>query len=309
VFLAAVRARIGTDWEASSTEQARTMDVTVVTDDEKSVARIAFVDGEGRAASRVVEGATCDEVVAGIALVTALAIESRTGKSADPNRAAGTDVPAAIEPPPSAGVESSPAVPSAPAASPGGDARSLQTKRAKTPWHVDLGAMVAARSGIGPAPAFGARLVGGIGHRRGPDLRLAIDYVTMPTTTVAKHGGIAMQTYEVGAAVSGCPFVLALGTRVRVLPCGGLAAGIIHAETRPSAGLGATGSGNPAFVAPFLELRAEVEWGAVFVEAGGDIRFVVNKPTFALDSPDDDPPLYQVPLVALGASLGLGLRL
>ncbi|HEX4477454.1 MAG TPA: hypothetical protein VH142_20330 [Polyangiaceae bacterium] len=88
-FLARVRSRVGTAWEAPADGAARTVQVTVVREFGNSAARLAFVDENGRPVHRAVSGATCDEVVSAIALVTALAIESRLTGGSDANDGAG----------------------------------------------------------------------------------------------------------------------------------------------------------------------------------------------------------------------------
>lgn len=88
VFLARVRSRVGTAWEAPPEGAARAVQVTVVRESGKSAGRLAFVDENGRPVHRAVSGATCDDVVSAIALVTALAIESRLAGGSDASEGA-----------------------------------------------------------------------------------------------------------------------------------------------------------------------------------------------------------------------------
>jgi hypothetical protein len=71
----------------------------------------------------------------------------------------------------------------------------------------------------------------------------------------------------------------------------------------------ATGAANPVIVAPFAELRVDFQTGNLFVEGSAEIRFAVSPPAFALEPPHDTDHLYDVPVVAVGGSLGVGLRL
>jgi hypothetical protein len=306
-FLSAVRARVGTEWEAAPGEMARAFEVTVSLTPERPTASIDFVDAGGRHLSRKVSAGTCPEVVAGIALVTALAIESRTTEGAESNEA-GSAGEAAPSTAPSAATNAPPAPSRAVAATPA-LAPATGSHPAPREWHGDITAAGVVSSGVGPAPAFGARLSGGLGWKSGPDVRVAIDYLATPETTVDDYGGVKLQSSLFGGRASACPFAFPLWPDARVLPCAGLAAGIIHAETRPSAGLQSTGSGTLGFFAPLAELRADAAFGTFFVEATGEVRFVLNKPTFALDPPHDERPLYRVPLASVGGSVGLGLRL
>jgi len=142
-FLARVRSRVGTAWEAPPDGPARAVQVTVVRESAKSAARLAFVDENGRPVHRAVSGATCDEVVSAIALVTALAIESRLTGGSDASDGAGVEAaapaetattpasgssPGAPRPEASAGATS----PSAPATTPSASTSSASTSSAST---------------------------------------------------------------------------------------------------------------------------------------------------------------------------------
>src|SRR5207244_3765324 len=96
----------------------------------------------------------------------------------------------------------------------------MRTPGSTAPVHVDVGAAGAASSGVGPGPAFGGRVVVGVGFRKGPDVRFGVDYLTTVETTI---GGVRLQTYALGGRVSACPFALSLGGSARALPCAGLA--------------------------------------------------------------------------------------
>ena len=301
-FLSAVRARVGTEWQAAPGEMARAFDVIVSLTTERPSASIHFVDAGGRYLSRAVSGGTCAEVVAGIALVTALAIESRTTEATE-----STEPVSIGEPAPS--TSSAPPSPAPSAAVPAKAAPPPSTRPAPREWRGELTASGVVSSGVGPAPAFGARLSGGLDWKSGPDVRVAIDYLATAETTVNDYGGVKLQSSLFGGRASACPFAFPLWSDARVLPCAGLAAGIIRAETRPSAGLQSTGAGTLGFFAPLAELRADVAFDPLFIEFTGEVRFVLNKPTFALDPPHDERPLYKVPLASVGGSIGLGLRL
>ena len=304
-FLSDVRARIGRQWEAAPGEAARAIDVTVTVTGLRSVGRIDFVDSGGRHVSRTVSGEKCADVVTGIALVTALAIEARVPDVAE----AEPTEPLPNEPTPEAAQPAPASAPVKKPAEPPAAAKRVSAPRSSasvTPVHVDLGVAGAAISDVGPGPAFGGRVVAGLGWRKGPDVRFGVEYLTA-TATLADHGGVSVETYTLGGRLSACPFAFPLGASARALPCAGLAAGIAHAATRASAALAATGAGNPPYVAPFAELRFDVAFSKLFVEASGEVRFVVDPPTYGLEPPHE--PLYRVPVVAAGGCLGVGLRL
>src|SRR5512141_197489 len=76
-FEAGVSDRLSRPWKAAAGELARTIRIVVTKERGLLVARMAFTDAMGRSVSRAVSAETCDEVVSGIALVTALAIQSQ----------------------------------------------------------------------------------------------------------------------------------------------------------------------------------------------------------------------------------------
>lgn len=312
-FLSEVRARIGVDWEASSTERARQIAVSVATTAGGSTARLDYVDDGGRPVSRALSGTTCTDVVAAIALVTALAIDARFTEALASSQPAEPAAPEAAPAPSGSGA--SPAEPekrAEPVAASAVGAAPAQsvTRAGPRTWEVTAGVLGAIASGTGPAVALGGRAFAGLKWRGGADVRLGFDYLTVAPTRIARNDGdVVVATRAIGGRLSGCPLALALGSAVSVSPCAGLASGAFHGETLDSPGVQAKGSANPAFFALFGEARVDVRFDALFIEASGEVRFVVDPPTFALVVGDLRPQLYDAPVVSVGATLGLGLLL
>ena len=306
-FLAAVRGRIGTDWEAAPDEPAREVEVSIAVSTTESVAHLSFVDPTGRQVSRVLAGATCHEVGSAIALVTALAIESRLTETGDDAESATSGSSA---PPPAPSTTN--AVVKGPPATSNTEATPVRTAPTSTTprdFHVEAGALASVGSGVGPAVAFGGRGVVGIGWPRGPDLRVGVDYLMVLPTTLPVLEGVKVQMHQLAGRASGCPFAFPVGEVVSLLPCAGLQAGVAHAETLASPAVKAVGHADPAFVVLLAELRLDARLGAFFLEASGEVRFVVVHPEFALDVPGSRVPVWPVPAVAVGAALGVGLVL
>jgi hypothetical protein len=324
-FLSAVRNRIGSDWEAAAGESARRIEVTVDATATGSTARLDFVDDDGHHVSRALVGASCADVVSGIALVTALAIDSRFthDESQAPNTSAnveassaGTSNDAGAQPAPTPPNAATPANAhtvtaargvSTNAPSPGAAERRAQGG-AHAPWKGEVAAFGAIATGIGPALAFGGRAVAGLVWPSGADLRIGVDYVVIPQTTIPVYGDVNIAMYELSGRASGCPLGLSIGKSVLVSPCAGIASGIVHGETRKSPGVVTPDFKDPAFVALFAEARVDARFGAFFLEASGELRFVVDPSTFALSAPNDDP-LARMNQWTAFASLGLGLLL
>src|SRR5262249_27848031 len=76
-----VRSRVADGWEAAPGELARRITITVAKRGERYVASIEFRNPQGQNVARSVAGQNCEDVVNGIALVTALAIESRVDEA------------------------------------------------------------------------------------------------------------------------------------------------------------------------------------------------------------------------------------
>jgi hypothetical protein len=186
--------------------------------------------------------------------------------------------------------------------------------------HVDLGAGAVALAGVGPSFAIGAHGFVGLGWEHGPDFRVGF---AAPQTSWSTPPGTDVQSKFTLYAVrlSGCPIALE-GQNVRALPCAGLETGAHHAESLGSESLG---SGRPAppgqliypaasasqlFVAPFLSLRAEASYEAVFVELEAEARFPLGSHEFQLTRPGETPlRVYAAPHAAFGSLFAFGVRL
>jgi hypothetical protein len=78
-FLARINERIGTAWRASPHRSAGVLAVSVAKSGDLFEAHLTLVDLWGRAAIRELEGETCEDVLANLAVAAVSAIESRLG--------------------------------------------------------------------------------------------------------------------------------------------------------------------------------------------------------------------------------------
>ncbi|HVW29699.1 MAG TPA: hypothetical protein VHC69_30255 [Polyangiaceae bacterium] len=324
-FLSAVRTRTADDaWEAAPGEPARRIEVTVGVAPTGSTARLDFVDDDGHHVARALVGSSCADAVSAIALVTALAIDSRfthddtpattetpaadaAASSGTPNAVNPTTAPNPTTPPAPANASALPNAAVAPRTTRGEPSHEVG-ERGPRPFRGEIAALGAVTTET-EAAAFGGRAAFGIVWPSGAGLRIGADYLVMPQTRVPLYNGVTIAMYELAGRASGCPLGFRVGASVQLSPCGGIASGIIHGETRLSPGVRATGSANPEFVALFAEGRADVRFGDFFLEASGEVRFIVDDPAFALQKPDDRQPLSPKKGVAAFASLGLGVLL
>jgi hypothetical protein len=299
VFLSQVRVRVGTDWEAPPDVLARTIDVRVSATEERSVARIDFVDEQGQRFTRTVSATTCDEVVSGIALITALAIESRVTEALEQSEPEQPDAapPADAAPGPKA------ALPAVVAAPPKGRAPALPHRAHPAHWDIGDAGMVG--SGVGPVLAAGLRGFVGLGWKGGPDFRLGVDSLRTP---LVDRSGVPTRFSILGARASGCPLSMPLGAFVRLLPCAGAVVGAHRGEGVGLPQKVSPASAAPAFFTPFASLRAEVAWDAFFVEIEGEAKFPVDHHSFYFKT-EPRTSAYDVPPVAFGLSGGVGIRL
>jgi hypothetical protein len=290
-LLEGVRARIGSEWEASEGELARQIDVRVQARNARFVATIEFVDVEGQRVTRSVAGEQCQNVVNGIALVTALAIESRVEEALDQSEpvAPAERAPSPASPAPRA----APRVtrPSPPAPVPAGGLRA--------------GIRGSGVTGVGPELALGAGFFAGIewGALR---FGLALDVVRSPN--VERNGIPANYTLGSGRLEAG------LGTWfTETIGLDGIAfmeVGSLRAETtvKPPR-VTVPDSGSALFLAPGVVARLLAFQDPLFVELELMGRFPLIREEFGVDNGLPDPPItYKVRPFSAGAALGAGVR-
>lgn len=292
-LLEGVRARIGSAWEAPEGELARQIDVRVRERGGRYVATIEFVDVEGQRVTRSVGGEFCQNVVNGIALVTALAIESRVEEALDQSE------PAA---PPSA--EPAPAAPAAPRPRP--PAAPSRPAPEPAPWGaVRAGVRGSGVTAVGPELALGAGFFGGLewGALR---FGVALDVVRSPN--VERNGIPADYSLASGRLEAGAgfwPFAAVALEAAAFFELGSLGA---ETRERPPR-VTRAGDGSALFAAPGLLGRvvAFSEPLIVSLEAMG--RFPLNREEFGVENGTSDPPIaYRVRPFSAGAALGAGIR-
>jgi hypothetical protein len=284
VFVGRVRERSLHERPAVPGELARSFVVTVSLDESGALARVDFVDPDGSAISRSVRGATCDEVVSGIALVTALAIDARA-----------TSEPAAPAPAPSAAPPPPPAPPpprATPKATP-----ALEQPR----FGAGLGAGYV--SYAGPTGAlvldvfFSAAL-----SEHGPGARLSAFHFRADIVDAEREA----QLRAYGGRLEGCPVTLSLPP--------------FFAEPCLGTGLAALFSSGVTSENLVGDEDVQVFWDVVLIARGGvtlDDFFLIElqgefgvpltTPSFGFDQNPDDP-AFRVPVVGGSVRAGLGIR-
>lgn len=292
--------------------------------------------GESRASVRYLEGDSCDEVAAGLALVAALAIDPNastapgaaapsaappgpSAPSPSPSASAAPENPPAASPtsapPPAPPVEPPPPTDRPARPPPGRAAVAKPLEPAHEPpqqpphqpnsWLVFLGAGIESTAAVAPTPLLGAAAFAEIDARRGPaspSLRLTIAFASSSPFA----GPSPVADYFLGVArISACPVGFAFSANLGALPCVEAGAGLVHAYGVPSAIAPEPKDVGWADVGAAAVLRwAPTE--RMFVDTAGGVLVAITRPTFVFEMPHAN--LQTVPLVSPMASLSVGAR-
>ena len=339
-FRAAVARRLTGAWEASPGELARQIDIVVSRVDDGYVATIALLDAEGQRLRRAVRGRDCGDVVNGIALVTALAIESRIDEaveSSEPATASASAPTAASDSAPTAASDSAPpAAPSArgsnapaspgttevpPASAPVVVAPALATgsgqpsegsasEAASTPLAWRAGVRAGFASGMAPQLAPGVALTGML--ERGA-ARFGLSLFGFSSGRVIESG-VEARFDLLAARLEGCPLAFEVTGSLSLEPCVSFEAGVLsgRAYSDPPT-VEKAQSGAAPWLAPGALARLVLSFGQVVVELEGAARFPLRREEFYVDSEsesgdDTRTTVHEVPATSFGAALGVGLR-
>lgn len=329
-FRAAVAQRVAaSDWEASPGELARRIDVVVARAGDAYVATIELLDADGHRLRRAVRGRDCGDVVNGIALVTALAIESRIDEAfeqSEPTMATAENASVSAASPTSAASSEparatsvSPAAEPAPGASGAAPAavvaeeppaQSLPSDAASVPLRWRAGVRGGILTGIAPSVAPGGGIAG----------MLEIDAMRFGLSVFGfSSGHVIVSGVEarfdlLTARVEGCPIAFDLGESLALEPCVMFEGGVLRGRGYSDPPTVAEGqSGRAPWLAPGALARLVASFGAVVVELEGGARFPLRREEFYVLSEGEvgatRTSVHEVPATSFGAVLGVGLRL
>ncbi len=289
-----LRARLATEGE-----RARLFAITVVSGNQESRGHLTIRDPDGHEAERDVAGATCDEVIAALALITALAVDpGALTRPADPP-ATPSEPPA----PPTADHASAAPVSGAPATPTRPPPAAVNPALHGDEWAFAFTANVGLASGISPRVVVGFPLfVEAASPAHGlfaPTRRLGFERAASGAIDV--QAATANFTWTVGIAEA-CPTRWTFGA-LSFEPCARAEAGVLEgsggnivpprADTRPWIAMGAGGHAKWFVLSPlFLDL-----------EAGIRLPFIRTRYFFV-----PDITIYQPAAVGWTASVGAGVR-
>jgi len=291
VFAERVRARVQRGRFAAEGELARVFTISVTSSGATSTAKVEFVDSNGERVVRAVSGETCDEVVSGIALVTALAIDARAGADEEP--AAGPE-------PEARGAPSEPPLTAKLAVAP---KRASAEPPPALRW--ELGVTGSANTWSAPEAAFGAGVFGEVDLGAFPLRHVRVSLLR--ATSSAFVGTRKVRFTSSLVRLSACPVALELVDHLALVPCLGADFGALEGEGTMSASLP-----NPDADTIFLpvgllfaEIRYDLDDILVF-EGRGELGFPLRRRTFKFD--DQDQPVFDLPEMGFGAGVSVGLR-
>jgi hypothetical protein len=256
---------------AGSAEAARAFDVDVSTarDESRGDLRITGVDGS--TSQREVTGKTCDEVVAALALMTALAIDPQAGA----DEGTGHSERAPDGPPARSEPVVAPAVPDVVGPPSRRDPSSLPPQPPR--WGIGLQGQTVAVLGSQWESGGGAFVDLAIGGSDpfGASFRAS---VSVAAANPSFGQGIGAQIVWLSAGVQACASSRPFGVALALQLCAGVDAGIL--DTR-GAGLANDASDARPWVAPGALGR--IQWslpGGVWVEAGGGLSVPLDRYVF-----------------------------
>jgi len=299
-FLPQVRARLGSSWEAAPGELARTIHVSVSTVGQRYLARIELQDARGRQVARAVAGARCEQVIEGIALITALAIEAQIeeliSRSEPIAEAAGP-------------VTARPAPPNAPAQAAEGNRASPVDSGRPSPasssgMHLRLGGRFVIQQGAGP----------GLGTGLGASAALVWQHVVLGLTVDAtgtgevESQGVRARFDLVAARLEACGRWPWLSASILVEPCLFAQAGSLNAEgvtTPPEVTRASRGA--TAWLSPGVLVGLRGELSPVFLGLEASAGLSLDREVFYVDAAEGQRDVYEVPWLAAGAALSLGV--
>lgn len=302
-FEAQVRARTSRFRPVSAGETGRGFRARVASGDGQFAGSLLIEEPGAPPAERTLSGATCADVVAALALVTALAIDPQAKTSA----IAAPEVPAAAPPPaPTAEPSAAPAVPPAPAPSaaaprdPAPSAPPAPAPEGPLLW-LELGPALAL--GVTPAPllAPSLRVEGRFDERSWLAPRLRFGLLRGADGPDAQGSGFTTFTWT-AALLEACALPLRSGA-LRASPCVGTELGVLRGEGDSFAPARASGR---TWFAVDLGGRLSLDLGdAASVGLGAAFALPFLKDTFVIEPAST---VHVVPDVGarfeLGAAIG-----
>jgi hypothetical protein len=303
-------------------------------------ARVEFEHADRARVERAVQGSDCDELVSGVALITALAFGSRATSTADapasasaPPRPEGSEaaepVKGAVAPKPAKLVPLAPPpkTRTAPRSrrsanrSPRGPSAARAAGTAPEADELVADEVPAAEDRAGSGLGFEAGAGGWISSWLSPDRTLGADAFARIGQRATGWSARLSLAYGEGSAqvddraadfsflggrLEGCPVGLVLSKRIRAEPCLAAELGRLHGSGREDSALRTATETSVFWLAAVLAARVRVPLGRwVIVEAQGELGIPVTSHEFVFHDPEAS--VFTVPPVGGAGRIGVSV--
>jgi hypothetical protein len=230
IFIERVRTRVPSARMAEPEDLAREVSIVVALDEEGYMARLDFVDVRGDTITRTLAGKTCDEVVSGIALVTALALEAQHETTQNDTAPATTTAnePSGEETPPGPPLTAPPSTPIEPESAPRPEPAARRRRATRLGFRHGAGAGAGNAWYLAPGTPVVFDGMFRLSHTSlAGSLRAGFRGWISNTTTI---GGRSANFLGYAASIEGCPTSWPRSFPVRFEPCLGVALGVLEAH-------------------------------------------------------------------------------
>jgi hypothetical protein len=299
-FEGRVQSRVQRRWLATEGESARLLKVSAKYKEATWSASLDFSDVSGRVVTRTVKGATCEEAVAAIALVTALAIESQEVGSQERNGGVSSQSEGVIGQGASRSTENTSNVDFG-TLGPVGSKESDDTNEGLRPLSFEVGLSYLRTQGVGPGYANGLDVFFGLSPNPSTSLvRFGFTWLDSGTDTTDLPR-VKARAQAVAGRVQSCPFRLELFQRVSMPLCGSIEVGLLNVSGVGSAPeLTKSRSDQVFWLVPSLSPRLRWDVGAFFVEVGPEFRVFLTQRQFSVRYGDNLGQAFETPLGHVG---------
>jgi hypothetical protein len=293
-FFELVRSRTESARFARPDEIARTLHVSVEVGVAQTIARMRYVDAQGNEITREVPGESCKEVVEGMALVAALAIEARVAPRT--SAATGSTPP----PRPRAERASKTRKPAQEGARP---APERLEATVSSRW--DIGLELQGGTGPSPEPLLG---LGAFADLRPQGAEWTARLTLELSSSEAEAQGGQVEFQRLAARIDACPLLIEPSRSLALLACGGLEGGRLRGQGVKSRRIAEPEEAAILWAAALLLARAQLDIQELLVlEARGEFSAPLVRHRFVLERPRFE--VHEIPWLGWGLALGIAFRL
>jgi hypothetical protein len=304
-FEEGVRSRLPAASQEQAGEAVIAIDVRVTRGADGYRAIVEVPAANGRRATRTVSGKSCENVVRGSALVTALALEARVADDAPSESASAEPAPTSPPSPPSPAPP--PASRPAPVRPVTAIAPSPPKERATSEpatFEILLGVRGSSTAGVAPGVAFGLGVFAGVRYRA---LGVALGIESARSGRVRSEGVPAEYSLDCARLEAGLS--LALSPPLELEGLVSFEGGVLGAEALPDPPIVVDGThGSAAWWAPGVAGRLRVSARPVFVSAEVFGRAPLVRERFFVDIDGERRVAHTVPYFSVGGALMAGAR-